>query len=58
MRVAVLGVPRARLRLGSTMKDEALLHPIERLLKVKLAGIAMQLVPAPLAGSHRKGQRA
>jgi uncharacterized protein len=57
MLVAVLGVPRARLRLGSTMKDEALLHPIEQLLKVKLAGIGMQLVPAPLARSHREGQR-
>jgi hypothetical protein len=58
MRVAVLGVPRVRLRLGSTMKDEALLRPIERLLKVKLAGIGMQLAPGPLARSDRNGRRA
>jgi uncharacterized protein len=57
MRVAVLAVPRARLRLGSTMKDGFLLRPIERLLKVQLTGIVMQTAPAPLAECHRNGRR-
>lgn len=35
-RVAVLLVPRERLRLASTMRDPALLRPVERLLGVRL----------------------
>ena len=37
-RVAVFGIPRLRLKLGSTMKDERLLRPIERLLNISLSG--------------------
>jgi len=43
MRVAVLGVPRSRLKLGSTMKDRSLLIPIERWLKVPLTGSGMTI---------------
>lgn len=39
--VVVFGVPRARLKLGSTMKDSELLRPLERLLKLKLCGRGM-----------------
>ena len=37
-RVAVFGVPRQQLKLGSTMKDAQLLRPIERLLNLRLTG--------------------
>jgi len=35
--VAVFAVPRSRLKLGSTMKDRALLSPIEKLLGVRFS---------------------
>lgn len=37
-RVAVLGIPRVRLKLGSPMQDPALLRPIERALDITLSG--------------------
>jgi hypothetical protein len=37
-RVAVFCVPRVRLKLGSTMRDDELLRPLERLLNVTLRG--------------------
>jgi hypothetical protein len=43
MHVALLGVPRSRLKLGSTMKDRSLLIPIERWLKVPLTGSRMAI---------------
>lgn len=59
MRVAVLGVPRSRLKLGSTMKDRSLLVPIERWLNIPLTGRGMTSSGAPdittrpsLAGVH------
>ncbi|HYA23666.1 MAG TPA: DUF917 family protein [Terriglobales bacterium] len=52
--VAVFAVPRRRLKLGSTMKDVALLHPLERLLNIRLAGEGMQV--AATTGHARNGQ--
>jgi uncharacterized protein len=43
-RVAVFGLPRGRLKLGSTMKDPALLRPLERLLNLKLSGAPTETV--------------
>jgi DUF917 family protein len=43
MQVVVLGVPRSRLKLGSTMKDRSLLIPIERWLKAPLTGSGMTI---------------
>lgn len=56
-RVAVFAVPRARLKLGSPMKDLALLRPIERLLNIRLTGNGMPAPPAPAAQPHRNGRR-
>jgi DUF917 family protein len=47
MHVAVLGVPRSRLKLGSTMKDRALLIPIDRRLNLPLTGSGMTISHAP-----------
>jgi len=47
MRVAVLGVPRSRLKLGSMMKDRSLLTPIERRLNVPLTGSGMTISGPP-----------
>jgi DUF917 family protein len=47
MHVAVLGVPRSRLKLGSTMKDRSLLIPIERRLNIPLTGSGMTISHAP-----------
>jgi uncharacterized protein len=52
-RVAVFAVPRARLKLASTMKDLALLRPLERLVKLRFAGNGM-----PVAPPHRNGRLA
>ncbi len=46
MRVALLGVPRSHLKLGSTMKDRSLLIPIERWLDVPLTGSGMTISDA------------
>jgi DUF917 family protein len=55
-RVAAFGVPRARLKLASTMNDVALLRPLERLLKIPLAGNGMPAPPAVVAPAHRNGR--
>jgi DUF917 family protein len=55
MRVAVLGVPRSRLKLGSTMKDRSLLIPIERWLKVPLTGSDMTISHASKTTTIRAG---
>lgn len=47
MHVAILGVPRSHLNLGSTMKDRSLLIPIERQLNVPLTGSGMATSDAP-----------
>ena len=47
-RVAVFAVPRARLKLGSTMKDLTLLRPIERLLNFRLTENGMATPPGPV----------
>jgi hypothetical protein len=46
-RVAVFGVPRRRLKLGSTMQDRLLLRPLERLLNVKPIGSGALAVAVP-----------
>jgi uncharacterized protein len=56
-RVAVFAVPRARLKLGSTMKDPALLRPVERLLNIRLAGNGMPTRPLSVEQTHRNGRR-
>jgi DUF917 family protein len=55
-RVAVFGAPRTRLKLASTMKDPALLRPLERLLKISLIGNGMPDPPAVVASPHRNGR--
>ena len=52
MRVAVLGVPRSHLKLGSTMKDPSLLIPIERRLHLPLTGSGMMMPSASYATDH------
>lgn len=52
MRVTVLGVPRSRLKLGSTMKDRSLLLPIERWLNVPLTGRGMTISGALETTTH------
>jgi DUF917 family protein len=53
MRVAVMGVPRSRLKLGSTMNDCSLLIPIERRLNLPLTGSGMTTTePASHATGH------
>jgi DUF917 family protein len=47
MHVALLSVPRSRLKLGSTMKDRSLLIPIERWLNVPLTGRGMTIAVPP-----------
>ena len=53
--VAVFAVPRTHLHLGSTMKDVALLRPLERLLNIRLAGEGMH-VAARVADHARNGR--
>ena len=55
MHVAVLGVPRSRLKLGSTMKDRALLIPIERRLNLPLTGSGMTISHAPKTTTIQAG---
>jgi DUF917 family protein len=55
-RVAVFAVPRTRLKLASTMKDRALLRPLEGLVKVRFAGSRPLAAPAPTAQPHRNGR--
>jgi DUF917 family protein len=55
MRVTVLGVPRSRLKLGSTMKDRSLLLPIERWLNVPLTGRGLTTSGAPETTTSTSG---
>jgi uncharacterized protein len=57
-RVAVFAVPRSRLKLGSPMKDLALLRPLERLLNIRLTDNGMPAPASPLLHPHRNGRRA
>lgn len=48
--VAVFGVPRSQLKLGSTMSDRALLHPIEKLLGIRIPAEGIRISKAASTG--------